>query len=106
MNHSLYPVNLEIHSSWINRLFTCLNFATGIVAPYLLIPYEKYVRNPEQLAKDISDFVGIDYSKADFSGFIDSYQPVHVDSWRHELPDVDQHLTREFTEALHLLGYE
>ena len=48
----------------------------------------------------------MEYCDKEFTTFLTSYQPIHTDAWRHELPDIDAQLSDEFRNALDQLGYQ
>ena len=95
----------EAEFLWLRSVKKWLRLRTNPPAPCLEVRYEQATRSPAELAKSICDFVGIRYREEEFAEFLTSYEPVHADAWRNELPDIDDQLSDEFRDALAQLGY-
>lgn len=65
-------------------------------APCLEVRYEQATRSPDELARKICDFVGMDYRQDEFQEFLDGYHPIHTEAWREEVPDLEVQLSDEF----------
>ncbi|HJN66929.1 MAG TPA: sulfotransferase [Pirellulales bacterium] len=99
------PTIQEAEHLWLRSARIWLSLRSAPPAPCLEIPYEQATRNPENTVRSICDFVGMEYCEEDFAEFLVTYQPVHIDSWRDELPDIENHLSDDFLDALEQLGY-
>ena len=91
---------------WLRSARKWLSLRADPPAPCLEVRYEQATQSPEKLARKISDFVGLDYRRDEFHGFLDEYQAVHIETWREEIPDLEAQLSDEFRHALAELGYE
>ena len=95
----------EAEFLWLRSVKKWLSLRENPPAPCLEVRYEQATQSPVELAKSICNFVGIEYRANEFAAFLTSYEPVHTDSWRTELPDIDDQLSDEFRDALAQLGY-
>lgn len=95
----------EAEYLWLRSVKKWLSLRANPPAPYLEVRYEEATQSPAVLARSICDFVGMEYREEEFQMFLESYQPVHADAWRDELPDIDAQLSGEFHDALNQLGY-
>ena len=104
--HWMQPTVEEAEYLWLAFARIWLRLRASPPAPCLEVRYEQATQSPEALARNICEFVGLDYCRDEFAEFLDGYRPTHVDTWRRELPDIEAHLSDEFCEALRQLGYE
>ena len=95
----------EAEYLWLRSVKKWLSLRANPPAPCLEIRYEEATRSPADIAKRICEFVGMEYRAEEFQGFLKSYRPVHDDSWRDEIPDMEAQLSEEFRDALGQLGY-
>ena len=95
----------EAESIWLRSAQKILEIRDSAPAPYLEVRFEDATRAPSETAKNISEFVGIQYQADEFSTFIESYKPVNANSWRMEIPEIENQLSPEFITALRQLGY-
>jgi len=91
---------------WLRSARKWLRLRAEPPAPCLEVRYEQATKSPAGLARAICDFVGLEYRRADFQEFLDGYQPIHAETWREEMPDMEAQLSDEFRDALVQLGYE
>ena len=91
---------------WLRSAKKWLSLRADPPAPCMEVRYEQATQSPEKLAREISDFVGLDYRRNEFQEFFDGYQAVHTETWREEMPDLEAQLSDEFRDALGQLGYE
>ncbi|KAA3621205.1 MAG: sulfotransferase [Proteobacteria bacterium] len=75
-------------------------------APCLELRYESAIADPESMFRQVCDFIGVAFDRSEFAEALSLYRGVHVDAWKRECPDIDQHLSPEFHEALSHFGYE
>jgi hypothetical protein len=101
----MHPTFEEAEFLWLRSVKKWLSLRDNQPAPCLEVRYEQATQSPAELARSICDFVGMEYSEKEFATFLKSYQPIHADAWRDELPDVDAQLSDEFRDALDQLGY-
>jgi len=95
----------EAEAIWLRSAKKWLEVRQNPPAPCLEVRYEQATQAPAEIAKQICDFVGIEFQEGQFAKFIAAYEPVHADAWREEIPDIDQQLSAEFRRALNQLGY-
>jgi len=95
----------EAEFLWLRSVKKWLSLRANPPAPCLEVRYEQATQSPAELAKSICGFVGMEYREEEFTTFLTSYQPIHTNAWRDELPDVDAQLSNEFRDALDQLGY-
>ena len=99
------PTVEEAEHRWLGAARKWLSLRSDPPAPCLEVRYEKATRNPERTVHSICNFVGMEYREEDFAEFLVTYQPVHIESWRDELPDIEKHLSDDFLDTLRQLGY-
>lgn len=100
------PTVEEAEYLWLRSARKWLRLRADPPAPCLEVRYEQATKSPEELARKICDFVGMDYRRDEFQEFLDGYRPINTDTWREELPDLEAQLSGEFRDALAQLGYE
>jgi len=67
-----------------------------------IVKYEEAVKDPEKMVNKIGHFLGI--GDLDITGH--HYRPVHLESWKEELPDIEMYLTDQFKMYLDYYGYK
>ncbi len=103
--HWMQPTVQEAEYLWLRSVTTWLKLRSDPQAPCLEVRYEQATESPETLAREICDFVGINYREEDFRRFLKQYRPVHIDTWRNEINGIESQLSSEFLDALDQLGY-
>jgi len=101
----MQPTVEEAEYLWLRSAKKWLRLRTDLPAPCLEVRYEQATRSPEDLARRICDFVGMEYREEEFQEFLECYQPINTDTWRDEIPNMEAQLSDEFRDALGQLGY-
>ena len=102
----MQPTVEQAEFLWLRSARKWLGLRADPPAPCLEVRYEQATRAPEDLARRICDFVGMEYRREDFREFLDEYRPIRSATWREEMPDLEAQLSDEFRAALEQLGYE
>ncbi len=100
------PTVKEAEFLWLRFARRLISLRNDPPAPCLEVRYEQATTSPEELARKICDFVGMDYRRDEFQEFLDGYRPINTDTWREELPGLEAQLSGEFRAALAQLDYE
>ena len=101
----MQPTVQEAEHLWLRSAKKWLSLRSAPPAPCLEVRYEQATQSPEDLARRICDFVGMEYHEEEFQEFLQSYRPVNTDTWRDEMPDIEAQLSDEFRDVLGQLGY-
>ena len=99
------PTVQEAEFLWLRSVRKWLPLRDDPPAPCLEVRYEQATKAPEALAKEVCNFVGMDYQQEEFQEFLNGYQSIHADTWREEIPDLEAQVSDEFRDALEQLGY-
>ena len=99
------PTVRETEFLWMRSARKWLSLRANPPAPCMEVRYEAATRSSAELAERICDFVGMQYREEEFREFLAKYQPVNTETWRNEIPNLEQQLSDEFCEALGQLGY-
>jgi len=67
-----------------------------------VVRYEDAVADPKKTIRQISRFLGI--GKLSIEGH--EYKPTHLDTWKTELPNMEDRLSKKFKKKLKRWGYE
>ena len=95
----------EAEYHWLRSARKWLSLRQNPPAPCLDIGYERATAHPEELARKLCDFVGMDYRREEFRGFLEVYKPAPIEAWRDEIPDLEERLSDAFRQTLAQLGY-
>lgn len=95
----------KAESLWLSQMKIWLSLRDNPPLPCLEVRYEDAVSNPRTMLSKLAGFLEIDYRESDFKPFLSLYRPKNIDSWRTELPDIEEHLSAEFRDTLQDLGY-
>lgn len=104
-NDWMQPTVKQAEFLWLRSARKWLALRAKPPAPCLEVRYEDATNSPEALAQKICAFAGLDYRRAEFQEFLDAYEPIHVDAWREEMPEMESQLSDEFRDVLSQLGY-
>lgn len=101
--HWAHPTIEQAEYVWLDQVQALVGHISNISAKrLLLVRYEQAVSESEKLASELSNFLDFDIAADIFS----HYRPTHIESWKHELPDMEEQLSKEFQLYLRLFGYE